>query len=91
MPHASAVKGLGPSVSSVVKGATGIFKGGSAWGSEDGVPIMAAGGEYVLGPDFVRWVGGGNLAHGHQILDEWVKRTKDKHVKTLAKLPGPAK
>jgi Family of unknown function (DUF6496) len=55
------------------------------------VPIMAAGGEYVLSPDQVGKVGGGHLDHGHRILDEWVKSTHKKLAKTAAKLPPPAK
>ena len=60
-------------------------------GDDDSVPIMAAGGEFVLHPDIVRDIGDGNLDHGHRILDEWIKRTKEVHAKTIAKLPGPAK
>lgn len=67
--------------------------GGDTDGDGDGeaVPIMAAGGEYVIPPDIVRKIGDGNLDHGHAILDEWVKRTRKKHIETLKKLPGPAK
>ena len=60
-------------------------------GDDDTVPIMAAGGEFVVHPNDVADVGDGNLDHGHRILDEWVKRTKEAHAKTIAKLPGPAK
>lgn len=55
------------------------------------VPIMAAGGEYVIPPEVVTQIGGGNIKHGHQILDHWVVSNRKKHVKTLSKLPGPAK
>jgi len=65
--------------------------GGDVDDGEDTVPIMAAGGEYVVHPRIVRAIGDGNLDHGHRILDEWVKRTKAAHAKTIAKLPGPAK
>lgn len=55
------------------------------------VPIMAAGGEHVLSPEQVAMVGHGDISLGHKILDEWVKSTRRKHIKTLTKLPGPAK
>jgi hypothetical protein len=35
--------------------------------------------------------GGGNLNKGHRLLDAWVKDQRNQHIKTLQKLPGPAK
>lgn len=58
-------------------------------GEVDTVPIVAAGGEYVLSPDDVRGVGGGDVDKGHKILDEFVKQYRAKTIKTLQKLPGP--
>ena len=55
------------------------------------VPIVAAGGEYVIPPEDVVHIGGGDLDHGHQILDEFVKRYRAKTIKTLKALPGPKK
>lgn len=63
--------------------------GGSADGEDNGVPIVAAGGEHVLTPDEVRDAGGGDLDTGHRVLDEFVKRMRSDLVKTLKKLPGP--
>jgi hypothetical protein len=69
-----------------------LAKGGNAGGDKgDGVPIVAAGGEYVLHPDQVRHAGGGDLDTGHKVLDEFVKRMRAELVKTLKKLPGPRK
>ncbi len=71
--------------------------GGAAHeGDHEAVPIMAAGGEYVVPPSVVRMLPTligepPNLHQGHQLLDEWVKRTRAKHIKTLRSLPGPAK
>src|SRR5271156_5207741 len=45
-------------------GPYGMKKGGNAKG-EGTVPIVAAGGEYVVHPDAVREVGGGDLDMGH--------------------------
>lgn len=55
------------------------------------VPIVAAGGEYVLSPEEVMWAGDGDLDVGHKVLDEFVKRKRAETVKTLKNLPGPKK
>jgi hypothetical protein len=55
------------------------------------VPIVAAGGEYVLSPDEVMWAGGGDLDRGHKGLDNFVNATRAELIKTLQKLPGPKK
>jgi hypothetical protein len=65
---------------------------GKAGGGEaDGVPIVAAGGEYVLSPAQVAHAGGGDIDMGHKVLDEFVKRMRTKIVKTMKSLPGPKK
>lgn len=69
-------------------GPYGMARGGEA---AAGVPIVAAGGEYVVHPDHVRHVGDGDLDTGHKVLDEFVKRQRKELVKTLKKLPGPKK
>jgi hypothetical protein len=66
----------------------GMKKGGATHG-DSSVPIVAAGGEYVVHPDAVREVGGGDLDVGHKVLDEFVKRVRKELIKTLQKLPGP--
>jgi hypothetical protein len=68
-------------------------RGGRATdGARDkGVPIVAAGGEYVLSPDQVRAQGKGDPELGCRVLDQFVRRSRDKHIKTLKGLPGPAK
>ena len=53
------------------------------------VPIVAAGGEYVLSPDEVIWAGKGDLDAGHRALDKWITGTRKELIKTLQKLPGP--
>lgn len=76
-------------------GASGLPYGmpapGKASGGAATVPIVAAGGEYVISPDDVRQIGHGDLDHGHKTLDEFVKQYRAKLVKTLSKLPGPKK
>ena len=60
-------------------------------GDGPGVPIVAAGGEYVLSPAQVRAVGNGDPEVGCKVMDEFVKRSRAQHIKTLQRLPGPAK
>lgn len=68
-----------------------IRAAGGATGGEGPVPIYAAGGEFVISPEHVAELGGGDHAHGHRILDSWVKSNRKKLIKTLSNLPGPAK
>ena len=53
------------------------------------VPIVAAGGEYVIHPDIVRKLGNGSMQKGHDYLDNFVVGVRKHLVKTLSKLPGP--
>lgn len=55
------------------------------------VPIVAAGGEYVISPETVESMGKGDMDHGHMELDEFVKKMRAKTIKTLKGLPGPKK
>jgi len=63
----------------------------AAGGSAEGVEIHAAGGEYVIHPEDVIYLGGGDMDEGHYELDKFVKMQRAKTVKTLRKLPGPKK
>ena len=58
-------------------------------GATEGVPIVAAGGEYVVAPEHVQHIGGGDMDAGHRHLDEFVKKFRARTVATLKKLPGP--
>lgn len=53
------------------------------------VEIVAAGGEYVITPENVERIGGGDMDSGHRNLDDFVKDYRAKTIKTLQKLPGP--
>jgi hypothetical protein len=53
------------------------------------VPVVVAGGEFVIPPWDVEWQGDGDMDDGHQVLDEYVTRSRKKLVTTLKKLPGP--
>jgi hypothetical protein len=64
---------------------------GQSSGQPNPVPINAAGGEFVIAPEVVAAIGGGDIAKGHRLLDDWVLYNRKKHIKTLSRLPGPAK
>lgn len=73
-----------------------MAEGGVPYDGGEAVPIMAAGGEYILPPHIVRLMPTligepPSLHQGHQLLDAWVLSERKKHKATLAKLPGPAK
>jgi hypothetical protein len=53
------------------------------------VPVVLAGGEYVLKPEEVAAAGDGDMDVGHKVLDDYVKQYRALTVKTLRKLPGP--
>jgi len=63
------------------------YAGGGAPGEK--VAIVAAGGEYVIPPEVVAGIGGGDMNVGHRELDDFVKKMRAKTVKTLKALPGP--
>jgi hypothetical protein len=65
--------------------------GGEAEGEDDHVPIIAAGGEYIIHPDVVQDVGHGDMKEGHDVLDKFVIKVRKHHIETLKKLPGPKK
>ena len=55
------------------------------------VPILAAAGEHVIPPEFVRRIGLGDLDRGHAILDKFCMEVRKKNIKDLRKLPKPAR
>jgi hypothetical protein len=60
-------------------------------GPVEGVPVVVAGGEYVLTPNEVLLAGDGDMDAGHKALDDFVIKKRAETVKTLKKLPGPKK
>jgi hypothetical protein len=89
--HDGGPYGGGSGVYGQGKGPYGSKSGGASHGDDAGVPIVAAGGEYVLTPDEVRWVGGGDLETGHKVLDAFMTRMRKELVHTLKKLAPPKK
>jgi hypothetical protein len=55
------------------------------------VPIVAAGGEYVVRPEHVKALGGGDVDRGHKILDAFVLHIRKRTIKELRGLKGPVK
>ena len=72
-----------PSLSSVMMGGSGRPAQAPA--------AKAAGGEYVIPPEDVMHLGSGDIDHGHKILDVFVKKMREKTIKTLQGLPPPKK
>ena len=91
-------RGIGPS-QTAVQAHGGIVPGqpGSQFlermqgGAQPATPINISGGEFVIPPDEVKRRGRGDVNRGHEILDAWVNNLRKEHIKTLQKLPGPAK
>lgn len=64
-------------------------KAGGVETAPNPVPIIAAGGEYIVSPEAVRRLGGGDLKHGHEILDEFVKHIRRQTIKDMQKEKAP--
>jgi hypothetical protein len=72
----------------------GFADGGQTEGGKPPVKIIAAGGEYIVGPHTVQnhpSLGAGDMKHGHEVLDAFVKHVRKHTTKTLKGLPGPKK
>lgn len=76
----------------------GGIRGAMAHGGRavrDGHPettrIFAAGGEFIIPPEKVREIGGGDIREGHRILDEFVRKVREKTIRQMKNLKGPVK
>jgi hypothetical protein len=54
-------------------------------------PIIAASGEFIVDPEKVRAVGGGNITRGHNVLDAWVIKKRKQINEEQRKLKPPKK
>jgi hypothetical protein len=72
-------------------GTPGIGHNGAPQDDEDDdlVPIVAAGGEYVISPQDVTRLGEDDIDDGHKTLDSFVTKYRKKTIKVLQNLPGP--
>lgn len=55
------------------------------------VDIMAAGGEFIVSPQAVAAIGGGDMRAGHSVLDAFVRKVRHQNIRTLRTMPGPKK
>lgn len=60
-------------------------------GQVGNTPVALSHGEYVISPDDVLRIGGGDLKRGHRVLDAFVVHERRKHIAKLNRLPGPVK
>ena len=81
--------GSGSFGKSTMGGPGGFAPGGVPDTGQDAAPIVAAGGEYVVHPDSVARLGGGDIDTGHDILDRFVELQRKKHIKDLKGLKPP--
>jgi hypothetical protein len=65
--------------------------GRAAGGDTKRVPVVVAGGEYLISPEQVRAIGHGDIKRGHDILDAFVLHVRKRTIKELGKLKGPVK
>lgn len=85
-PRAPSINTRAPRLQSDAKG------GGVQGGEQPGhIPVMLSHGEFVVTPEQVRAIGGGNQKDGWKILDEFVKESRRRTIEKMKKLPGPAK
>lgn len=86
---------LGPGGMHLSKMGAGLsrrkFADGGAPEGDEPVDIVAAGGEFVVPPEAVAEIGGGDMKRGHELLDAMVLHIRKKTIKTLRKLPKPKK
>jgi hypothetical protein len=76
-------------VRQMFKGLPGVQAFSAGGWTGELVPIVAAGGEYVITPQEVEAIGQGDLDRGHKALDSFIKKMRAKTVQTLKNLPGP--
>lgn len=60
-------------------------------GEASGVPIVAAGGEWVIEPRHVLQIGAGDMDAGHRTLDAFVLKLRKEHIEKLKKMAPPRK
>lgn len=86
LPRAKSGTRIGQRRSSLSKAKMGFAEGGEVG---QATPIVAAGMEYLVHPETILELGGGNIDAGHEILDAFVKQVRSKHISTLKGLKPP--
>lgn len=72
-------------------GREGLAMGGATKTPGVPVPVDLSDGEYVVSPQHVAALGFGDIRHGQNTLDSYIRQLRPEHKKTLEKLPGPVK
>ena len=57
--------------------------------SGGGVPVKLSDGEFVIGPEWVSKIGGGDMEKGHRLIDEWILKMRKAKIAKLKGLPPP--
>lgn len=55
------------------------------------VPVMVSDGEFVVPPEAVAALGGGDQDAGHEVLDAFILNARQTAIETMKRLPPPAK
>lgn len=58
-------------------------------GQASGVPIVAAGGEWVISPHHVEQIGAGDMDRGHRVLDDFVLKIRKEQIDKLKNMAPP--
>lgn len=66
-----------------------MAKGGKA-DDKDEVPCALSHGEFIVNPEVVTKIGGGDEDRGHRILDAMILHLRHQAIETLKRLPPPA-
>lgn len=74
-----------------IRRSLGVRKKAEGGAIGEPVPVVTAGGEYVIDPEVVTAIGDGDIDRGHQVLDQWIMTMRKDHIKTLRSLSPPAK
>ena len=64
-------------------------RGGQTKEKRDTVPILAAGGEFIVSPEHVARMGEGDIQEGHRRLDRFVIERRKQIIKEMKALRGP--
>ncbi len=67
------------------------FADGGMADMEPPAEIAASDGEFIVNPEQVADIGGGNVEFGHEILDKLVEQVRKRTIKQLKLLPAPKK
>jgi hypothetical protein len=57
---------------------------------DDEVPVKVSDGEFIVSPEDVLQIGGGDQGKGHQILDQFILASRNNNIETQKNLPPPA-